>query len=105
MREDGCDEVILETEVTNKGALTLYENLGFVRDKVRKDHPRNGLGPCNCVFGVNLPCLYVMQYLYRYYLNNNSAFRLKVDLRPSISYSQSEPSQEQIQAKEETVPK
>ena len=34
MDRDGCDEVLLETEVTNKGALALYENLGFIRDKV-----------------------------------------------------------------------
>lgn len=29
-----CDEVVLETEVTNLGALRLYEGLGFVRDKL-----------------------------------------------------------------------
>lgn len=28
-----ADEVILEAEVTNTGALKLYENLGFLRDK------------------------------------------------------------------------
>ena len=28
-----ADEVVLEAEVTNKGALALYANLGFVRDK------------------------------------------------------------------------
>ncbi len=28
-----ADEVVLEAEVTNKGALTLYRNLGFLRDK------------------------------------------------------------------------
>jgi peptide alpha-N-acetyltransferase len=26
-------QVVLETEITNKPALALYENLGFVRDK------------------------------------------------------------------------
>ena len=41
---------VLETEVTNLGALRLYEGLGFVRDK----------------------------RLHRYYLNGNDAFRLKV---------------------------
>ncbi len=29
----GCEEVALEAEVTNVGALRLYERLGFVRDK------------------------------------------------------------------------
>lgn len=33
MKEDGCDEVVLETEVTNKGSLALYERLGFIKDK------------------------------------------------------------------------
>ena len=28
-----ADEVVLEAEVTNKGALGLYQNLGFIRDK------------------------------------------------------------------------
>ncbi|XP_014674829.1 PREDICTED: uncharacterized protein LOC106814949 [Priapulus caudatus] len=50
---DDCDEVVLETEVTNRGALHLYENLGFVRDK----------------------------RLFRYYLNGVDAFRLKLWLR------------------------
>lgn len=45
-----CDEVVLETEVTNKAALRLYEKAGFVRDKL----------------------------LTRYYLNGNDAYRLKV---------------------------
>ncbi|TDH66287.1 hypothetical protein CCR75_001740 [Bremia lactucae] len=33
MRDDGCEEVMLETEIANKGAIRLYENLGFVRDE------------------------------------------------------------------------
>ena len=33
MQADCADEVVLETEVTNAAALTLYERLGFVRDK------------------------------------------------------------------------
>lgn len=33
MASDDADEVVLETEITNKPALKLYENLGFVRDK------------------------------------------------------------------------
>lgn len=28
-----ADEVVLEAEVTNQGALALYHNLGFLRDK------------------------------------------------------------------------
>jgi ribosomal protein S18 acetylase RimI-like enzyme len=45
-----CDvKIVLETEVTNKGALRLYEKLGFSRD----------------------------ERLMRYYLNGVDAFRLK----------------------------
>ena len=50
MHDGGCDEAVLETEVTNLAALRLYEGLGFVRDK----------------------------RLHRYYLNGNDAYRLKV---------------------------
>ena len=50
MAETGCDEVVLETEVTNKVALMLYERLGFVADR----------------------------RLFRYYLNGHDAFRLKL---------------------------
>eukprot|EP00899_Mesostigma_viride_P015564 jgi/Mesvir1/24008/Mv10754-RA.1 len=50
MQLEGCEEVTLEAEVTNKGALALYQNLGFVRDK----------------------------RLHRYYLNGVDAFRLKL---------------------------
>lgn len=53
MIEDSCDEVVLETEVSNTAALRLYENLGFVRDK----------------------------RLFRYYLNGVDALRLKLWLR------------------------
>ncbi|CAD5113871.1 DgyrCDS3035 [Dimorphilus gyrociliatus] len=49
----GADEIVLETEVTNKSALNLYENLGFVRDK----------------------------RLFRYYLNGIDALRLKLWIR------------------------
>jgi len=47
-----ADECTLETEITNKGALALYENLGFVRDK----------------------------RLHKYYLNGGDAFRLILPL-------------------------
>ena len=33
MAAQKADEVVLEAEVTNKGALALYQNLGFIRDK------------------------------------------------------------------------
>ena len=48
--KETCDEVVLETEVDNYGALHLYESLGFVRTK----------------------------RLFRYYLNGNEAYRLKI---------------------------
>lgn len=53
MVKGGAHEVVLETEVTNKPALRLYEALGFVRDK----------------------------RLFRYYLNGVDALRLKLWLR------------------------
>jgi peptide alpha-N-acetyltransferase len=53
MAAGNADEVVLETEITNKPALNLYENLGFVRDK----------------------------RLFRYYLNGVDALRLKLWLK------------------------
>ncbi|KAI8820581.1 putative acyltransfersase [Fimicolochytrium jonesii] len=53
MQAEEADEVVLETEETNKGALALYQNLGFVRDKRME----------------------------RYYLNGVDAFRLKLWLK------------------------
>ena len=50
MRASGADECVLEVESTNKGALRLYENLGFMRDK----------------------------RLERYYLSGNDAYRMKL---------------------------
>ncbi|PAA74723.1 hypothetical protein BOX15_Mlig015449g4 [Macrostomum lignano] len=50
LQQQGCTEVVLETEVTNGAALNLYERLGFIRDK----------------------------RLIRYYLNGVDAFRLKL---------------------------
>ena len=52
-------QVVLETEVTNSPALSLYQNLGFVRDK----------------------------YLHQYYLNGVDAYRLKLWLRDAFSDS------------------
>lgn len=48
-----ADEVVLETEETNRTAMRLYERLGFLRSKK----------------------------LHRYYLNGNSAYRLVLLLR------------------------
>jgi len=50
MFEEEADEVVLETEVTNTGAISLYESLGFIRAK----------------------------RLHKYYLNGADAFRLKL---------------------------
>ncbi|KAJ8652360.1 hypothetical protein O0I10_012031 [Lichtheimia ornata] len=50
MKEQDADEVVLETEYTNQGALALYQRLGFIKDK----------------------------RLHRYYLNGVDAFRLKL---------------------------
>ena len=50
LRRAQCDEVVLETELTNKSALALYESVGFTRDK----------------------------RLVRYYLNGGDAYRLKL---------------------------
>ena len=52
MIDAGCEEVCLEAEATNQGALRLYAGLGFMRDK----------------------------RLLRYYLNGSDAFRLKLFL-------------------------
>ncbi|KAL4854900.1 N-alpha-acetyltransferase MAK3 [Chlorella vulgaris] len=50
MVEGGCEEVALEAEVTNGGALRLYQKLGFIRDK----------------------------RLRKYYLSGSDAYRLKL---------------------------
>jgi len=50
MQRLNCFEAVLETELTNKAAMQLYENLGFYRDK----------------------------RLSKYYLNGGDAFRLKL---------------------------
>lgn len=50
MFELGCEEIALEAEATNVGALSLYEKLGFMRDEL----------------------------LCRYYLNGSDAYRLRL---------------------------
>ncbi|RLV93233.1 N-alpha-acetyltransferase 30 [Spathaspora sp. JA1] len=52
MLVDNVDEIMLETEVINQGALKLYESFGFLRTK----------------------------RLYRYYLNTHDAYRLILPL-------------------------
>ncbi|GMS78928.1 hypothetical protein PENTCL1PPCAC_1103 [Pristionchus entomophagus] len=54
MVEERCDEVALETEVSNVNAQRLYLNLGFIKEK----------------------------RLFRYYLNGVDAFRLKLYFSP-----------------------
>lgn len=53
MIAEKADEIVLETECTNTGAMTLYQNLGFIRDK----------------------------RLFRYYLNGIDAFRFVLLVR------------------------
>lgn len=49
-------QIVLETEITNTGAMKLYERLGFLRSK----------------------------QLHRYYLNGNSAYRLVLYLKEGV---------------------
>ncbi|KAF2997518.1 N-alpha-acetyltransferase mak3 [Neopestalotiopsis sp. 37M] len=56
MAERNADEIVLETEETNKPAMRLYERLGFLRSKK----------------------------LHRYYLNGNSAYRLVLLLKSQM---------------------
>lgn len=55
MIDEGAQEVVLETEFDNLAAISLYESLGFIREK----------------------------RLYRFYLNGKDAFRLILNV-PSI---------------------
>ena len=43
MRENGADEIMLETEITNLAALRLYESFGFIRDKRLKCYYLSGI--------------------------------------------------------------
>ncbi|KZF21814.1 putative GNAT family acetyltransferase [Xylona heveae TC161] len=60
MIELKADEIALETEITNKAAMKLYEGLGFLRSK----------------------------RLHRYYLNGNTAFRLVLYLKEGTALAQ-----------------
>ncbi|KAI0729663.1 acyl-CoA N-acyltransferase [Fomitopsis betulina] len=55
MEHHGVEEVVLETEFDNSAALSLYESLGFIREK----------------------------RLFRFYLNGKDAFRLVLVVPPS----------------------
>ncbi|KAJ7682937.1 acyl-CoA N-acyltransferase [Mycena rosella] len=57
MKEDGVEEIVLETEYDNSAALSLYESLGFIREK----------------------------RLYRFYLNGKDAFRLVLSVPHTYS--------------------
>lgn len=61
MKEDGVEEIVLETEFDNYAALSLYESLGFIREK----------------------------RLHRFYLNGKDAFRLVLPIPPA-HYNQSD---------------
>ncbi|CCE61451.1 hypothetical protein TPHA_0A03750 [Tetrapisispora phaffii CBS 4417] len=52
MKNEQCDEIMLETEVSNTIAIKLYENMGFLK----------------------------MKRLFRYYLNEGDAYRLILPL-------------------------
>ncbi|KAF8918322.1 acyl-CoA N-acyltransferase [Mucidula mucida] len=54
MKEEGVEQIVLETEYDNHAALSLYESLGFIREK----------------------------RLYRFYLNGKDAFRLILSVPP-----------------------
>jgi N-alpha-acetyltransferase 30 len=66
MKEQGADEVVLETEITNEAALRLYE--------------------CNVVPPL-IACLAFAfirdKRLAQYYLNGNDAYKLKLSLKSS----------------------
>ncbi|KAJ7584874.1 acyl-CoA N-acyltransferase [Mycena floridula] len=66
MKSDGVEEIVLETEFDNHAALSLYESLGFIREK----------------------------RLHRFYLNGKDAFRLVLVVPRSSSGSDSDNSSE-----------
>jgi len=62
MVHGGASEIVLETEVTNKAALRLYENCGFIREKRLYRFYMNGahcsLTTGNDAFRLVLVCLH-----------------------------------------------
>ncbi|KAI0920493.1 hypothetical protein AcV5_010210 [Taiwanofungus camphoratus] len=62
MKRHGAEEVVLETEFDNSAALSLYESLGFIREK----------------------------RLFRFYLNGKDAFRLVLVVPPSLDVDDEE---------------
>lgn len=62
MKSDGVEEIVLETEFDNYAALSLYESLGFIREK----------------------------RLFRFYLNGKDAFRLILAVPPSSDTDESD---------------
>lgn len=42
MKEHKCEEAVLETELSNLGAIRLYTNLGFIKDKLLRRYYMNG---------------------------------------------------------------
>ncbi|KAH9922300.1 acyl-CoA N-acyltransferase [Epithele typhae] len=66
MKKHGVEEVVLETEFDNAAALSLYESLGFMREK----------------------------RLFRFYLNGKDAFRLVLVVPPESGGADSDDSSE-----------
>ncbi|EKM76244.1 hypothetical protein AGABI1DRAFT_45308 [Agaricus bisporus var. burnettii JB137-S8] len=77
MKEDGVEEIILETEFDNYAALSLYESLGFIREK----------------------------RLYRFYLNGKDAFRLVLAVSPSDSEDNSDNSSSDSPTRSSSYPR
>ncbi|PSS22620.1 hypothetical protein PHLCEN_2v3047 [Hermanssonia centrifuga] len=64
MRKGGAVEIVLETEFDNSAALSLYESMGFIREK----------------------------RLFRFYLNGKDAFRLVLVVTPTFSADENDES-------------
>lgn len=87
--ESGCEEVVLEAEVTNVGALRLYERLGFLRDKRLKRWAGKGTAArgARAVLLIARPSRHPCppnDPSARYYLNGSDAYRLKLPLARSV---------------------
>jgi len=71
MKVHGVEEVVLETEYDNSAALSLYESLGFIREK----------------------------RLFRFYLNGKDAFRLVLVVQASDEAEDDESKEAIVQVK------